>query len=642
MEDKDKYLSRHFNKECWLAENGGDDLVIPTSRSKCSQFASYTKRGLLANLESFQKGLQDEALVQETYYYESSMAAGIEIYKHFTTDENSHVTLVAQTQSGKTSAIFAIFSLAKIHHPTIKHFVYISMPAARELGKQSTMRLSPLPKVVCGRGCLSNIHKNSKYWHSKWKECGDDEQKRQKFKEEVLITQKRAGNDWLAAPVILDDTLLVIDESHFGAGIRSQISQVLQLWGVPTNMDPNMWPANNVKVVTSSATPHAEIASSASRPWQKVVVMRPGEGYIGLPEFMCHGKVHSSWPLEDDKSVLRLVERAIEPDMLGTGIGSGFGIVRRKRKSNQGLDLQIVLVTTLQNKDWKVKEGIPGPGDEKYYDIAIVEYDQEHKSQEMEDFLTTPTSKVAIKGMWLSNKPIIPTIILLKEKCKLGDTISNEWIKLVFERVKTMKNDPGFHEQSLAGRMTGYKTHMPKVYAHDESIRDAVAHIDAGYKAETTPRGSKYTRKRIKSGYPALSLTLDLNNMSEQEREAVLHEGRYQNMQGKELSYKAVLRESLSAATDPLKQKLNSLGKSRARKYSLWNWSDRDDRNYVHPPEGEEIQQNHAYFQYAAACVFVNKGPNNTLKVSWYFANEKITTQSVSVHYKSMYSVAAK
>jgi len=633
-------ISTHFDMDCWLAENDGQDLVIPMGKSKRDPDATYSKSGCLQGLRKYQENLAADALVPETYYYDSSMAAGIDIYTYIAGSDNVHITLVAQTQSGKTSVAFATFTMVKIHHPTSKHMVYISMPADKDLAKQSGRRLKPLSKVVVGRGCLSNIYLNAVYWYDKWSACNTEDERR-KVELDALTVQAAQGNDWLAAPVIFDNTVLFLDESHFGAQNTSQINRVLELWGVPLNKDPVTWERSNVKIVTSSATPHAEVASLRLRPWSKKVIMRPGKGYIGLPEMLAANKIMESWTLKTEKDVERLVGEVIEPHLLT--LGTGYGLIRRRTR-RRGLNLPLSLERKLKSKGFRVKKGIPKSGDERQYDVAIIEYDQASRDQKMDDFLTTPAAKVVSNGKWLSNQPPIPTIILVKEKCKLGDTVSNQHVKFVFERISVKKNDPAFHEQSLAGRMTGYETHIPMIYSHTPSIVHSCFHIISGYQPETTPNGAKYVKTKSKRGYPAMSLTLDLSKMSDEELSEVLCKGRAQSLQGKAMAYKAIYRESLEASSGSLKEKLKSIKDKRGRRYSMWNWDDADSRSYVHPEKGEEIQQNSKYMSHGnPACVFVDKeGDSNTLKVSWYFAKDEVTVKETSLNNKSMYAIAAK
>ena len=95
----------------------------------------------------------------------------------------------------------------------------------------------------------------------------------------------------------------------------------------------------------------------------------------------------------------------------------------------------------------------------------------------------------------LDNKPIIPTIIYIKDKLRMGEYLNTKYIYLVHDD----PNNTYTHTtaQSLVGRCCGYnkKLHQVIIYCDYNKIEQHYKWIKNNYDIENIPKDAKYIKK---------------------------------------------------------------------------------------------------------------------------------------------------
>jgi hypothetical protein len=206
-----------------------------------------------------------------------------------------------------------------------------------------------------------------------------------------------------------ENTLYIFEESHFAQTIGQTPHKFLQLIGLPMNGEPIILKEKGNYVCSVSATPFSELSDIGHLFQNKTIVrMMPGETYRGVKWLSDNNKIIG---FENWKHTLTEVlrERANE---------CNWGIVRVRGAT------QIDEVKQMsRDSGWDVKC-----------------YDQEMADIEnMKD---------------LETKPLTPTLVVLREMCRMGTVVPKTHLSFVMETSNSSNTDTLL--QSLLGRACGY------------------------------------------------------------------------------------------------------------------------------------------------------------------------------------------
>ena len=221
---------------------------------------------------------------------------------------------------------------------------------------------------------------------------------------------------------IPDNTLVIWDESHYAQDTKNRPFTLFQNSGLlvnGTNKNNELWKKKDCYLLTVSATPFSEYVDATeeimnSEIKKEIVTLRPGEKYVGVKYYKENNNVHPSWNItKSDSEQRQFVDLLRKKKVEGK---PQYGIIRF-RDSNS-----IRLLG--EYSGWKV-----------------VFYDQKNKSE-------------MLNWSKLEKRPIMDTLIVLKNMGRLGQVIPKKYVSFVFEYSSTAGSDTVL--QSLLGRMCGY------------------------------------------------------------------------------------------------------------------------------------------------------------------------------------------
>jgi hypothetical protein len=239
----------------------------------------------LSELPNNKVRFTDDA-TSKKYIHNNQIDAAKEIIKSFTAhneqqDEhlarNNHVVLVAKMQSGKTGTCNATINILEqtnldSSYFHIEKYFYITGMDSNGLHNQTLNRLcsDKEGQVISARidnvysKCISIDNKiGAKYFVLK----NSDLRKNNKKK---LIN--------------LSNSLIFIDESHFGSGKTNVLTKFLEENGVDWK-NTKALKDNNIYIVSVSATPFDEIISDIAD-CKTIVELRTNKKYVGVSEYL--------------------------------------------------------------------------------------------------------------------------------------------------------------------------------------------------------------------------------------------------------------------------------------------------------------------------------------------------------------------
>jgi hypothetical protein len=216
-------------------------------------------------------------------------------------------------------------------------------------------------------------------------------------------------------------TLYVMEEAHFAQSIGQCPDKFIKTIGLPVNGDNSVLEERDNYLCTVSATPFSELCDAGNFEQDKTVVrMAPGNGYRGVKWLKETGKIigYSDWQ-STLAEVLR--EKAFERK---------WGIIRIRG------DSQIDKIQRMCSETgWSIK----------FYDQNASDIDS------MVDLEVEPEN---------------PTLIILRERCRMGTVVSKNHLSFVFETSVVCRTDTLL--QSLLGRVCGYhENDSVLVYIHE-------------------------------------------------------------------------------------------------------------------------------------------------------------------------------
>jgi len=206
-----------------------------------------------------------------------------------------------------------------------------------------------------------------------------------------------------------ENTLFIFEESHFAQSLGQTPGKFLNAIGIPGNGDTEMLEQRNNYICSVSATPFSELCDAGNfNQSKKVVKMRPGNGYRGVKWFTDNNKIIG---YDDWETSLRTALRNKKDE--------GNWAILRVRGNEQFEVAERICI----REEWVIRN-----------------YDQENSDiSSMKD---------------LQNKPNTASIVILRERCRMGTVVPKEHLAFVFETSTVSKTDTML--QGLLGRACGY------------------------------------------------------------------------------------------------------------------------------------------------------------------------------------------
>jgi hypothetical protein len=222
------------------------------------------------------------------------------------------------------------------------------------------------------------------------------------------------------------NTLYIYEESHFAQSVGQTPEKFLKNIGIPANGDFNILEKKNNYICSVSATPFSEICDSTNlNQDKKIIRLKPGDSYRGIKWLRDNGKIigYDDW------------ESALSNALYLTKNEEKWSILRVR--GNEQLEKAVKIC---EEAEW-----------------VVYKYDQEFSD---------------IKNMKeLANKPNKASIVILREKCRMGTVVPKNHLAFVFETSNSSNTDTAL--QGLLGRSCGYHTNDTLLVYVNNSILES-------------------------------------------------------------------------------------------------------------------------------------------------------------------------
>jgi len=551
-------------------------------------------------------------------FHKNQIATAIEaISSLYSQKQFSRVCIAASMQAGKTGVIHAsillIEEMFKMRGQKKKDCIALNLPADKEMGRQLMNRLGT--NIPIGRGAIAGVAEKVRKYQQKYYDAVD-EGKEEEFMTRVRWRWKTDG--WMSAPMIPKNSVLFLDENHHASGKDSQMNKILDGAGIYLGKPKHTWKLPNTKVIFTSATPMTINAATEKDEDVTNVILQPGSEYYGLSEMKQDGKIKQNFPLTNRKEFDQLfqimkLEGSFNKD------NPGFSLVRCSRTTHWTKE---EILKRLKKSGLRVKDGIPTKQDASNYDAALVILDQNtNRKEEYGEFFTAPTHFDS-DGYWFGKQPAIPCIVVMKNLLKMGATLKNEFIHLIFDKKsKAKKQTSDVVVQAGVGRACGYEAakNCPVVYTDIPTVNEYLKYVDSGFSVKETPKKTtRMNSKPIKEYDIAASLPVSIKNLKKRD---------------------TLIDEIISRCPDIAVA--NKLAASSIRVLTLWNWGVSSkqvmDKMLAQIKAGVPLTTVDGHFQGHEAVIILEN--RNNPKVHLVFASDGKDNRLVTAK-NSMYLAA--
>jgi hypothetical protein len=254
------------------------------------------------------------------------------------------------------------------------------------------------------------------------------------------------NSDLLDYDGILDNSLIFIDESHYGSNERNKLTQFLVKHGIDWK-NTNDLISRNIYIVSISATPFDELVSDTVE-CKKMVELETSDDYVGVSDYIKNDLIYDA--SKDDimyegrifDYIIDAHDRMLENEELGV-------IFIRTR------DFDVIKENAYVETNFNVFE--------MYASGSKIEYSKLNDKLEDIRIANQSYANLIRCGVHVRTKPLI---VLIKGAFRAGITIAphyKDFIYMVYDY--SMKADTT--AQALLGRMCGYrsdKKNMEKTY----------------------------------------------------------------------------------------------------------------------------------------------------------------------------------
>jgi len=276
---------------------------------------------------------------------------------------------------------------------------------------------------------------------------------------EYILKSIESEIDLKKVKLKFNNKIIIIDESHAVDQITQTRNKFFELIGLSYTKP---WNSHlNVYMVHTSATSYEQIAQN-----MPYVVMPPRKGYYGINDIYVNKKLFQSRDLSIEKNLEYFFGKIF--DCYNNNL-DGYIIIRQPDSMSKKESFRSTIKKYL---------------DDNGINFNVIDYDHSYLDN-INDVLSV--------------KPKLLTIIYLKDKMRMGITISKKYILAVHDTIKSTYTHTVV--QSLLGRMTGYNANKRTlVFCDKEKAKEHLKWINKDYSIDTIPNHSKdlYDDKTIK------------------------------------------------------------------------------------------------------------------------------------------------
>lgn len=341
----------------------------------------------------------------------------------------NHVILAAKMQSGKTgvcNAIVNIISQTPIHrYLAIDKYMFIT--GMNDCGLKS-QTLKRVEEQVIGAN-KDNIYSGL----------------RSKKNLSVNHYFVMKNSDLLKYEGDINNTIIFIDEAHYGSGDKNILSKFLYQHGIDWK-DKNDLIKRNIYIVSVSATPFDEIVSDTKKV-KNIVELKPAKEYVGVSEFLHNGQVIDAEKedIEEDGMIFDYINDAHQR-MVDDG-NAGVIIIRTRK-------FDVIKSNPYIMKGFDIYEMYSSGSNIEYNVFNEMTKDLIDKNEYNKKISTMKSSSSIVGGM--PKMYVKPLIVLIKGAFRAGITLDSrlkDYIYMIYDF--SLKADTT--AQALLGRLCGYR-----------------------------------------------------------------------------------------------------------------------------------------------------------------------------------------
>lgn len=320
------------------------------------------------------------------------------------------VLLMAQMQSGKTET-FLFVAAEMIRLGKIENVVIFSGNAETDLKTQ-------LKDEVEGKKKSKFYRKYNRHLRNNGLEEDERTDIIDKIKCQINIVW---GTELKKYSGTCENTLFIWEESHYAQTLKQCPDNFLKKVGIAANGDKCLLSEKGNYVLSISATPFSEICNIYNQNQNKgFVIMEPGNNYNSVEKMVENNRIKYYSSIRDG-----LITALNTPH-----VGHKYAIVRISPKNDKEVE------TIIRENNWKMV----------YFDSVSSEEDKKNG-----------------KDIWdsMENAPTRDTVILIRNKCRMGKNLKKTHILFCFETSKKSNTDTLL--QGLLGRICGYSTNSENI-----------------------------------------------------------------------------------------------------------------------------------------------------------------------------------
>ena len=345
----------------------------------------------------------------------------------------NHVCVVASMQAGKTgtcNSVINIINTSKLYKSmAIKKYMFITGMNDCGLKEQTYIRLKEQvmgasdDNIYIGKRSKKNLSEN-KYFVLK-------------------------NSDLLSYEGNIDNTLIFIDESHYGSNEKNILTKFLVKHGIDWK-DTNELIKRNIYIVSISATPFDELVSDTVN-CKKTIELNTDDNYVGVTEYLKNDLIFDTekYDITEDGRIFDLImdahHRMLDNDEDGA-------IIIRTRNTETIIENQYVQthfdVFEMTSSGTKIEYA-------KFNHMLNVMYENNVSYKKRKEAL-------AKFGVEVESPTTKPLIVIIKGAFRAGITIDSRFkdmIYMVYD--SSVKADTT--AQALLGRMCGYRSSKDKI-----------------------------------------------------------------------------------------------------------------------------------------------------------------------------------
>ena len=346
----------------------------------------------------------------ENYIFDSQINTARKIVMHLASNvtRTNHVMLLAPMQSGKTATCLSVVNIidkSKLYkNMHVKRFFFISGMNDCGLKNQTYQRI----KAQVINATDENIFTKN----------GDNLESR-------YFVLKNSDLNSFSSP--LDNSVIFIDESHYGSNEKNVLTKFLVRNGIDWK-NTNELIKRNIYIVSISATPFDELVSDRIDT-KKTIELTTDSNYIGVKEYFQNDVVFDAEKddIEEDGVIFDYIMDAKWRMQNNHETGA---IIIRTRKFN------IIQNNKYVQSNFDVIE--------MYANGSKIEYD--NITEKLHELYTSNQNNIKTK----------PIIILIKGAFRAGITIDKKYKDIIY-MVYDYSEKAESTAQALLGRMCGYR-----------------------------------------------------------------------------------------------------------------------------------------------------------------------------------------